>query len=192
MGGHPVAVLASTLGVFLVLSLGLAVGAAATKKGSKARSRLVIASLAFLFYATSLGMSLTNKWVYETFKFPLTATAVHVAMKFLMSAAVLGCPCVRRAPGPLTSASRHDLLWLVAPIGVATALDIALTNYAVLNLHLTLVTIGVWRWRGRAGRWGRRGRAPGSHPYDSPGFPSTHPPTHPPFHPPTPTPAPLL
>lgn len=135
-------VLGCTLAVFLAISLLCAVGAVLGARSRRARQALLVGSLAFLYYAVSTGMSMTNKWMYGRFKFPLTATAVHVAMKFLMSAVALGLPCLRRGPGPLTSTSRQDMVRLVVPIGVATALDISLTNVAVQSLHLTLVTIG--------------------------------------------------
>jgi solute carrier family 35 protein C2 len=88
-----------------------------------------------------------NKWLLGsfaggTFRFPFSTTVVHLVMKYALSAACLGMPCFRRGGCGLGS-TRPDILYLIVPIGVATALDICLSNFSLLSVTLTLYTIGV-------------------------------------------------
>ncbi len=115
-----------------------------------------VAGLAFVYYAVSMAMSMFNKFLLTEFddgkfKFPLCMTAVHLVLKFLLSAACLRAPCCgggQQAGFGLRSVSKRDFFLLVLPIGVCTALDISLSNISLLTVTLTLYTIGE---RARAG-----------------------------------------
>ena len=135
-------VLGGTCAGFLVLSL-LFFCASMTMVAGSRRNAVVVAALACVYYATSIGMSLFNKWILYSFadgqfSFPLISTTVHVTMKFIFAALCLGCP----GRGPFAATTRKDFGWLILPIGAATALDIGLSNYSLLTVSLTLYTIG--------------------------------------------------
>ena len=108
---------------------------------------LWVVCLAFLYYTVSIAMSLFNKYILTSFdggdfKYPLSMTCVHLILKFLLSAAVLGFPCCRMSAPWLLGGSKKEFWTLVLPIGVCTALDIGLSNVSLLTVTLTLYTIG--------------------------------------------------
>lgn len=99
-----------------------------------------------LWYFCSISMTLYNKWLFSLYglPFPMTITALHIFVKIPMARIAIR---LLRLPPPRISAfgaasdvrqyfGRH-----VAPSGAATALDIALSNLALMYTTITYYTI---------------------------------------------------
>lgn len=105
------------------------------------RRGATVAGWLCVWYLLSIGLTMYNRWLFALydFHFPLLVTAVHLGIK--APAARGAMALLGLAPPVLTSAGawRH-LLTRVAPTGVATALDISLSNLALLHLSVTIYT----------------------------------------------------
>ena len=94
-----------------------------------------------LWYCTSVTLTLFNKWMFShNLPFPLLITTFHIATKI---PACRLCMCIFsvRAPSFDGGHGRRVLLREVAPSGVATAADIALSNLSYLFISVTFYTI---------------------------------------------------
>ena len=96
-----------------------------------------LAAYICLWYTVSVGLTLYNKWLFyhHGFSFPLTATAFHFAIKVPLAWIVLRLRNLRWRVDSRT-------LWrYVAPVGLATAADIACSNTAFLYITVTYYTV---------------------------------------------------
>jgi hypothetical protein len=117
----------------------------AASQGRWAVVRAVLWSLLYVacWYSLSTCLSLFNKWFLGTqqygFAYPLLLTSCHFFLQFALSAAVLALFCGRFRPTrPVTWAEYGAR---VVPSGVATALDIGLSNYSLVFLTLSFYTM---------------------------------------------------
>ncbi|KOO26633.1 solute carrier family 35 member c2 [Chrysochromulina tobinii] len=90
------------------------------------------------WYASSCAIIFTNKFLLtdREFKFPFTLAAITNAVVFLISWLSTRPSCWRPEPLPW-----HTTLYVVAPIGLLTALDIGVSNWALVHLSVALHTI---------------------------------------------------
>ena len=90
------------------------------------------------WYASSCAIIFTNKFLLtdREFKFPFTLGAITNAVVFLISWLSTRPSCWRPEPLPW-----HTTLYVVAPIGLLTALDIGVSNWALVHLSVALHTI---------------------------------------------------
>lgn len=99
-----------------------------------------VLSMAFLWYTISLSFTIYNKWFMQEWKggfnFPIFITAVHMSMKFIISRVWSCSPTIEK----IENITWTTFFTIVFPIGMLTALDIVLTNAAILYLPLTTVT----------------------------------------------------
>jgi len=99
-----------------------------------------IAAYVFTWYGVSLSLTMFNKWflVYFNggFPFPITASAVHMFLKLVMSRIVM------RYAGISVPVVTTELYWrAIVPIGVSTALDVGMSNLAFRFVSVTFYTI---------------------------------------------------
>ncbi|KAJ3059650.1 Triose-phosphate Transporter, partial [Podochytrium sp. JEL0797] len=82
------------------------------------------------WYSTSLGLSIYNKYLFSrdhlNFAYPMFTTTIHMIMQFCLSGSCLLWlwPHLRPTHFPSTK----EYLLKVVPCGVATGLDIGLSN----------------------------------------------------------------
>lgn len=99
-----------------------------------------VLSIVLLWYSISLSFTFFNKWLMQVwrggFDFPIFITSIHLSMKFFISQMWSVSPTIERIE-PLSCR-----LWstVVFPIGFLIAIDIILSNTAILFLPLSLVT----------------------------------------------------
>jgi len=103
---------------------------------------LDIASWSTLYFAFSVTLVVYNKWLIAVweggFSFPLTMTLVHMALKMIMSWAVVkGC----RASSEVPKVSRWTYYVYACPVGATTALDVASSNASLYYVSVTLYTV---------------------------------------------------
>ncbi len=92
------------------------------------------------WFATSITLTLFNKWLIDRygFHFPLSMTAFHFALKFLLAAAAMRAYGLKRVPAAETPAY---LGYRVLPTALCTATDIAFSNLAMLHITVSIYTI---------------------------------------------------
>lgn len=92
------------------------------------------------WFATSITLTLFNKWLIDRygFGFPLSMTAFHFALKFLLAAAAMRAYGLKRVPAAETPAF---LGYRVLPTALCTATDVAFSNLAMLYVTISIYTI---------------------------------------------------
>ncbi|GJN92516.1 hypothetical protein Rhopal_005546-T1 [Rhodotorula paludigena] len=120
-----------------------------SEKADKQRLRILwwrSAAINVLFilawYCFSTLISLYNKWMFSAdhynFPYPLFVTSVHMLVQWLLAALTLTIfPSLRPKTRPLP----RDYATKVAPCGVATGLDIGLSNLSLRSITLSFYTM---------------------------------------------------
>eukprot|EP01134_Creolimax_fragrantissima_P004646 CFRG4646T1 len=95
-----------------------------------------------LWYVFSIGLTFYNKWLFGTYglRYPLTVTSVHVVLNFLLSW-VCRAALFRWNGKKRPVLSHKTFLYGVVPTGTSSALDIGLSNMAILYINITTYTI---------------------------------------------------
>ncbi|KAI8853923.1 triose-phosphate transporter family-domain-containing protein [Chytridium lagenaria] len=100
-------------------------------------------SSTLLWYATSLALSLYNKWMFgqahKNFAFPLFTSSMHMLLQLVLSyvAVLMVWPKLKPKKYP----PLKDYLTRVLPCGVATGMDIGLSNS---SLHTKTITLSFY------------------------------------------------
>ncbi|KAJ2394818.1 hypothetical protein GGI23_004544, partial [Coemansia sp. RSA 2559] len=116
--------------------------AALLHDGAFRKHALYIALYTLLWYAFSGVLSVYNKWLFGSserdFPFPLFVTSIHMLVQYLL--AVL---CLRLFPAlrPPQQPTWGIYLARAVPCGVASALDIGLSNISLQTITLTFYTM---------------------------------------------------
>ncbi|TLD26512.1 hypothetical protein PspLS_04469 [Pyricularia sp. CBS 133598] len=124
------------------------------------RNLVINAVLIGLWYLFSLGISIYNKWMFDSkeldFRFPMFTTSIHMVIQFALSSLVLYFfPSLRPRNGYKSDMgqSRHEseperpimtkwfYLTRIGPCGAATGLDIGLGNTSLRFITLTFYTM---------------------------------------------------
>ena len=116
-------------------------------EGSTARQVVKAAELTAYtsaWYAISVSLTLFNKWFYSYwrggFDLPVTSTACHMVVKALIAQWLVSSRLSPYREEPY-SISAQDAWITMAPIGLATAGDVVLSNVSFLYITVTLYTI---------------------------------------------------
>ncbi|KAJ3370308.1 Nucleolar complex protein 3 [Kappamyces sp. JEL0680] len=102
-----------------------------------------VLGLILSWYLTSISLHLYNKWLFSKdhndFHFPLFTTMIHMVIQGSLSYASLIYlfPSLRPKKAP----SREDYFWRVVPCGIATGLDIGLSNSSLKYITLSFYTM---------------------------------------------------
>ncbi|KAJ2460478.1 hypothetical protein GGF42_000821 [Coemansia sp. RSA 2424] len=103
---------------------------------------LLIVTYVLLWYTFSGTLSVYNKWLFgaseRDFPFPLFVSAIHMIVQY-----TLATTCLWLYPGlrPSQSPTWGMYLTRVVPCGVASALDIGLSNISLRTITLTFYTM---------------------------------------------------
>lgn len=102
---------------------------------------LLAASYTFLWYSISLSFTIYNKWILQQwtggFDYPILITTIHMTVKFIITRFWRCSPFgehVKLLPW-------HTFYTIVIPIGVLTAMDVVMSNEAIVYLPLSIYTI---------------------------------------------------
>ncbi|KAL5022679.1 hypothetical protein ScPMuIL_001834 [Solemya velum] len=99
-----------------------------------------IAALAIFYYIFSIGLTFYNQRFVRHFKFPISFTICHLVIKFILAS------LVRKLIECKKQEARVMLSWPVylkrlAPTGIASALDIGLSNWSFEFITVSLYTM---------------------------------------------------
>eukprot|EP00656_Telonema_subtile_P056628 TRINITY_DN9094_c0_g1_i3.p1 TRINITY_DN9094_c0_g1~~TRINITY_DN9094_c0_g1_i3.p1 ORF type:complete len:437 (-),score=71.42 TRINITY_DN9094_c0_g1_i3:133-1443(-) len=109
------------------------------------RSTLEVCIYFACWYGPSIGLTMFNKWFltqwHGGFEYPILITTIHFAANSIWSLFLLNCfPTRFPEPDPQQITWKGYMVSIV-PIGIATAVDIVLSNQAYLFVTVTLMTI---------------------------------------------------
>ncbi|KAI9331950.1 triose-phosphate transporter family-domain-containing protein, partial [Obelidium mucronatum] len=95
------------------------------------------------WYTTSLGLSMYNRWLFSVdhlnFAYPLFTSTIHMVMQFILSAICVTFIWPSMRPSRLPTI--YDYMLKVVPCGVATGLDIGLSNSSLKVISLSFYTM---------------------------------------------------
>ncbi|CDQ72876.1 solute carrier family 35 member C2 [Oncorhynchus mykiss] len=96
--------------------------------------------LVLVYYVFSIGITFYNKWLMKGFHYPLFMTLLHLTIIFCLSTLTRSAmQCWTGKPRVMLNWT--DYLTKVAPVAIATALDIGLSNWSFLFITISLYTM---------------------------------------------------
>ncbi|OZJ02586.1 hypothetical protein BZG36_03651 [Bifiguratus adelaidae] len=117
-------------------------GAALVKTSNLSRSYLINLFWILTWYMFATCLSLYNKWMFSSdhynFQFPLFVTSTHMVVQFTLSGLTL---CLIPRWRPKRRPKLRDYLTKIVPCGLATGLDIGLSNLSLKTISLSFYTM---------------------------------------------------
>ncbi|XP_066592564.1 solute carrier family 35 member C2 [Prorops nasuta] len=103
---------------------------------------LQIIILLFVYFVLSVGLTFYQKWLYKTydFNFPLAVVTCHLCIKFVLSALIRGIRRCYKGQQQI-KVPWQSLVWFVVPPGIASGIDISLSNWAISLITISLYTM---------------------------------------------------
>lgn len=92
------------------------------------------------YYIPSIGLTFYQRWLYQSFKFPLTTVLVHMTVKFILSA-LIRAVLDKRSNKPRILLGWREYLLAVGPTGVSSGIDIAFSNWGLELVTVSLYTM---------------------------------------------------
>ena len=112
------------------------------KEISPWRKTLRTIILILIYFVLSVGLTFYVQWLYSTygFRFPLVAVMCHLVIKFFLSALIR---CVRTCYKRQQQVKLpwQSIIWMIMPIGIASGLDVGLSNWALSISTMSLYTM---------------------------------------------------
>ncbi|KAK9302099.1 hypothetical protein QLX08_005819 [Tetragonisca angustula] len=97
--------------------------------------------LILCYFVLSVGLTFYVQWLYNTygFHFPLIVVICHLLVKFLLSALIR---CVRTCwKKQQFKLPFQSIIRMVMPVGIASGLDVGLSNWAISLITMSLYTM---------------------------------------------------
>ena len=93
-----------------------------------------------VYYCFSIILTFFNRYLFITYKFPLSITVIHLIIKYMISS------LVRSISSACNSKQRITLDWTtylkrIIPTGIASAADIGFSNWSLQYITITLYTM---------------------------------------------------
>eukprot|EP00301_Raphidiophrys_heterophryoidea_P022192 c6410_g1_i1.p1 GENE.c6410_g1_i1~~c6410_g1_i1.p1 ORF type:complete len:573 (+),score=128.42 c6410_g1_i1:52-1770(+) len=108
----------------------------------KLKYAMQVASVCLLYYSVSISLVVFNKWFLffweGGFRFPLLVTLVHMMTKAMVAAVLVKCTSQGDSMPHVTW---KQYLHHAMPVGIATALDVGMSNRAFLFITVAFYTI---------------------------------------------------
>ncbi|XP_031826391.1 solute carrier family 35 member C2 [Nomia melanderi] len=94
------------------------------------------------YFILSVGLTFYVQWLYKNygFHFPLTVVICHLIVKFLLSALRRCIKTCYKGQQQLKLPWK-SIIWMVMPIGIASGLDVGLSNWALSLITMSLYTM---------------------------------------------------
>jgi len=95
--------------------------------------------LVLFYYTFAIGLTFYNRWMFKSFHFPLVTTCVHFLVVFMISGFLRNICSRLKKSNPYLSWS--DYMKHVSITGLASALDIGLSNWSFVFITVSLYTM---------------------------------------------------
>ena len=124
-------------------------------KSGELRGVLISLSTILIYYCFSIVLTFYNRYLFVTYKYPLSITLIHLIFKFFLASfirSVLNCLSKKkykpneRNVNYLVQERRITLDWAtylkrIIPTGIASAADIGLSNWSLQYITISLYTM---------------------------------------------------
>ncbi|XP_044269319.1 solute carrier family 35 member C2 [Tribolium madens] len=103
-------------------------------------SSLFTSILIGTYYIPSICLTFYQRWLFQTFHFPLVTVLVHMIVKFLL-AVIIRAVLERKQGKQRVMLEWREYLVAVAPMGVFSGLDIGFSNWGLELIKVSLYTM---------------------------------------------------
>ncbi|XP_033222139.1 solute carrier family 35 member C2-like isoform X1 [Belonocnema kinseyi] len=102
----------------------------------------LLVSIIFPYFVLSVGLTFYQKWLFKTygFGFPLAAVVCHSLLKYLICALINYGRTYFKAHQPIRLSCK-SVMWALATPGVATGVDVGLSNKSLKFISVPLYTM---------------------------------------------------
>ena len=114
----------------------------------KLKNLLQAACTIITYYFFSISLTFYNRYLFVTYKYPLSITIIHLIVKFCVAASIRTClnQTVNSKRCSFSKTKRLTLDWQtyikkIVPLGVASAADIGMSNWSLQYITVTLYTM---------------------------------------------------
>lgn len=96
-----------------------------------------------IYFVLSVSLTFYQKWLFKTygFNFPLGAVTCHLVVKFLLSAIIRCIRLCYKGPQYHVKLTWQSIICSLAPPGIASGLDVALSNWSIALITISLYTM---------------------------------------------------
>ncbi|XP_014218676.1 solute carrier family 35 member C2 [Copidosoma floridanum] len=94
-----------------------------------------------LYFVLSIGLTFYQKWLYGTYKlnYPLLVVCSHLVLKYFLSSFIRYIrKCYKTQQ--ICQLNWQSMVWILGPPGIASGLDIGLSNWAMSLITMSLLT----------------------------------------------------
>lgn len=120
-------------------------------KSSKELKTVILSLLTILiYYLFSISLTFYNRYLFVTYKYPLSITIIHLLVKYILSSLIRSginfYNYAKQKPGKIGYEPRITLNWFlyttrIIPNAIASAADIGLSNWSLQFITITLYTM---------------------------------------------------
>ncbi|XP_043677017.1 solute carrier family 35 member C2 isoform X1 [Vespula pensylvanica] len=96
-----------------------------------------------IYFVLSIGLTFYQKWLFKTygFNFPLGAVTCHLFVKFILSALIRCIRLCYKGSQYYVKLTWQNIICSLAPPGIASGLDVALSNWSIALITISLYTM---------------------------------------------------
>lgn len=121
-----------------------------TKSSKELKSVFLSLLTILIYYIFSISLTFYNRYLFVTYKYPLSITIIHLIVKYILSSLIRSginfYNYLKQKPGKIEYEPRITLNWLlyttrIIPTAIASAADIGLSNWSLQFITITLYTM---------------------------------------------------
>ncbi|XP_023027283.1 solute carrier family 35 member C2 [Leptinotarsa decemlineata] len=92
------------------------------------------------YFIPSIGLTFYQRWLYQSFRFPLITVLIHMTVKFIL-ASLIRIILIKRQGKPRNLIGWRDYVVSVGPTGVFSGIDIGFSNWGLELINVSLYTM---------------------------------------------------
>lgn len=96
--------------------------------------------LIFTYFVPSIGLTFYQRWLYQSFRFPLTVVLIHLLVKYGL-ATVIRLLLIYQQGRPRVMLNWKEYIVAVSPTGIFSGIDIGLSNWGLELVTVSLYTM---------------------------------------------------
>ncbi|KAJ8938783.1 hypothetical protein NQ318_010310 [Aromia moschata] len=103
-------------------------------------SSVITGVLIGIYYIPSIGLTFYQRWLYQSFPFPLITVLVHMTVKYILAALIRFIITKRQGKQRVLLGWKEYIL-AVAPTGIFSGIDIGFSNWGLELINISLYTM---------------------------------------------------
>ncbi|KAF5283536.1 hypothetical protein FQA39_LY17316 [Lamprigera yunnana] len=93
-----------------------------------------------VYFVFSIGLTFYQRWLYQSFKFPLSVVLVHLIVKYLLASFIRIC-LIKYQGQPRVKLNFKEYIVAVSPTGIFSGIDIGFSNWGLELVTVSLYTM---------------------------------------------------